>query len=55
MSGKMRLEVRSMELLKAKEAEGLKAFKKLQKLLTKKDIDNIEKSMRAFRSSFKLG
>ncbi len=55
MNLKTRLDVKSRSLLKARETEGLKAFKRLQKLLTKKKIDNIEKSMRSFRTHFKLG
>lgn len=56
MAEKVRLDVRQKaSLLKAREAEGLKAFKRLQKLLTKSDVDNIERSMRVFRAKFKLG
>ncbi len=52
MNLKTRLDVKSISLLKAKEAEGLKAFRKLQRLLSKRDIENIEKSMKAFRVHF---
>ena len=56
MAERLRLDVKHRALLlKAREAEGLKAFKKLQRLLTKSDVDNIERSMRVFRAKFKLG
>jgi hypothetical protein len=55
MAGKIKVEVKDRGLLKAKEAAGLSAFKKLEMLLTKKDIENIEKSYKLFRTKFKLG
>jgi hypothetical protein len=42
-------------VLKAREEEGLKALRKLQKLLTKKDLINIEKSAKQFHNNFRLG
>ena len=42
-------------MLKAREAEGQKAFKQFMKFLTKKDIKNIEDSVKAFHANFKLG
>ena len=55
MAGIIKVEVKDKNLLKAKEAAGLSAFRKLEMLLTKKDIENIEKSYRLFRTKFKLG
>ncbi len=49
------MEFRPDELIKAREVEGLKAYRKLMKLLSKKDIKSIEKSARAFHKNFKLG
>ncbi len=42
-------------LLKSREEEGLKALRKLQKILTKRDLINIEKSAKEFHDNFKLG
>ncbi len=42
-------------VLKAREEEGLKALRKLQKILTKRDLINIEKSAKEFHDNFKLG
>ncbi len=42
-------------LLKVGEAAGLEAFKKLKKILKKKDLDNIEKSRKLFKNKFTFG
>ncbi|MHB1830548.1 MAG: hypothetical protein ACYCO0_04100 [Candidatus Micrarchaeaceae archaeon] len=42
-------------MLEAREAEGRKAFKEFMTFLTKKDIKNIEQSVKEFHANFKLG
>lgn len=42
-------------MLKAREAEGQKAFKEFMKFLTKRDMKNIEQSVKEFHANFKLG
>jgi hypothetical protein len=55
MSEKVLVTGNDKSLAKAKTEAGMRAFKKLESLLTKKDIDNIEKSYKLFRARFKLG
>ncbi len=42
-------------MLKAREAEGQKAFKEFMKFLTKRNMKSIEQSVKEFHANFKLG
>lgn len=55
MSEKVLMELKDKSLVKAKADAGMRAFKKLESMLTKKEIDNIEESYKLFRARFKLG
>jgi hypothetical protein len=55
MVEKTKMEVKSRVMLRNREAAGMRAYKKLLKLLSTEDVKEIEKSAREFHKNFKLG
>ena len=55
MAARTEVKLKDKALLKAMEVDGQRAFKAFMKFLTKKNIKNIEQSVKEFHANFKLG